>query len=60
MSDETVDSQMLSTIPTGSLRALLNATVHRGLWSILIIASLSTNVAFTLMGLIYAHRFEWS
>uniref|UniRef100_A0A0R3RWD8 Transmembrane protein 161B n=1 Tax=Elaeophora elaphi TaxID=1147741 RepID=A0A0R3RWD8_9BILA len=55
-----IGSQMLSTIPTGSLRALLNATVHRGLWSILIVASLGTNAAFALMGLIYAHRFEWS
>ncbi|VBB28854.1 unnamed protein product [Acanthocheilonema viteae] len=60
MSDEAIHSQMLSAIPTGSLRALLNATVHRGLWSILIVASLGTNAAFALMGLIYAHRFEWS
>ncbi|CAG9532796.1 unnamed protein product [Cercopithifilaria johnstoni] len=60
MNDEAAHSQMLSTIPTGSLRALLNATVHRGLWSILIVASLSTNAAFSLMGLVYVHRFEWS
>ncbi|VDK77390.1 unnamed protein product [Litomosoides sigmodontis] len=60
VSNDAIDSQMLSTIPTGSLRALLNATVHRGLWSILIVASLSINAAFALMGLIYAHHFEWS
>uniref|UniRef100_A0A8R1TLU8 Transmembrane protein 161B n=1 Tax=Onchocerca volvulus TaxID=6282 RepID=A0A8R1TLU8_ONCVO len=60
MSDEAVHSQMLSTLPAGSLRALLNAKVHRGLWSILIVASLGTNAAFGLMGLIYAHHFEWS
>uniref|UniRef100_A0A1I8ES62 Transmembrane protein n=1 Tax=Wuchereria bancrofti TaxID=6293 RepID=A0A1I8ES62_WUCBA len=60
MNQETLNSQILSTIPAGSLRALLNATVHRGLWTILIVASLGTNAAFALMGLIYAHRFEWS
>ncbi|KAM3722142.1 Transmembrane protein [Dirofilaria immitis] len=57
---EDVHSQMLSTIPASSLRALLNAKVHRGLWSVLIVASLGTNAAFSLMGLLYAHRFEWS
>ncbi|KAK6105854.1 putative transmembrane protein 161AB family protein [Brugia pahangi] len=60
MNQETVNSQILSTIPAGSLRMLLNATVHRGLWTVLIVASLGTNAAFALMGLIYAHRFEWS
>ncbi|EFO24592.2 hypothetical protein LOAG_03890 [Loa loa] len=60
VSHEAIHSHMLSTLPAGSLRALLNATVHRGLWSILIVASLGTNAAFALMGLIYAHRFEWS
>uniref|UniRef100_A0A915Q6X7 Uncharacterized protein n=1 Tax=Setaria digitata TaxID=48799 RepID=A0A915Q6X7_9BILA len=59
-SEDTIYSQMLPTIPAGSLRALLNAKVHRGLWSILIVASLGTNAAFTLMGLVYAHRLEWS
>ncbi|VDO56845.1 unnamed protein product [Onchocerca flexuosa] len=50
----------ISWIGMSSLRALLNAKVHRGLWSILIVASLGTNAAFGLMGLIYAHHFEWS
>lgn len=59
-SHDVAHSQLLSVVPAGSLRALLNGTVHRGLWSILIVASLGTNAAFALMGLIYARRFEWS
>ncbi|VDN00922.1 unnamed protein product [Thelazia callipaeda] len=60
INDDSIQMHNFSGYPAGSLRSLFNAKVHRGLWQILIITSLGTNAAFSLVGLMYTHRFELS